>query len=105
MFEEGKATIDASSYPLLDEVASTIQSAPIDGAVEVQGHTDSRGAASTNLSLSQARAEAVVAYLVEKGVAAELLRAKGYGETAPMADNGTEEGRDTNRRIEFVFVE
>jgi outer membrane protein OmpA-like peptidoglycan-associated protein len=103
-FQTGKAVIEERSYGLLDEVAATIQSAPLEGLVEVQGHTDSQGAESSNLKLSQSRAEAVVEYLVGKGVPAEKLRAKGYGESKPIKDNGTEEGRTANRRVEFVIV-
>jgi len=103
-FQTGKAIIEERSFALLDEVAATIQTAPIDGTVEVQGHTDSQGAESSNLKLSQSRAESVVEYLIGKGVAAEMLRAKGYGESKPIADNGTDGGRSTNRRVEFVIV-
>ncbi len=103
-FQEGKAVIDERSHGLLDEVASTISSAPISGVVEVQGHTDSQGADSANLKLSQSRAEAVMAYLVGKGVPAEKLRAKGYGEAKAIADNATEDGRASNRRVEFHIM-
>lgn len=103
-FETGKAVIDPRSFPLLDEVASTIQSAPLSGPVEVQGHTDDQGNDSANLRLSQSRAEAVRTYLIGKGVADTKLTAKGYGETKPIADNTTEAGRTANRRVEFVVV-
>lgn len=103
-FQTGKGVIEERSYGLLDEVASTIQTAPLDGIVEVQGHTDDQGKESSNLNLSQARAEAVVEYLVGKGVPAEKLRAKGYGESKPIADNKTEDGRAKNRRVEFLIV-
>ena len=68
------------------------------------GHTDSRGSDSVNLRISQARADAVVTALLQRGVASDLLVAKGYGEDAPIADNATEEGRARNRRIEFQAI-
>ena len=73
--------------------------------IEVGGHTDSQGADATNLSLSQRRAQAVVDYMVLAGVEAGRLIAKGYGESQPIEDNATKEGRAANRRTEFVIVE
>ena len=70
----------------------------------VGGHTDSRGGSVGNLILSQARAQAAVDYLVSQGVPADQLVAKGYGEERPIATNNTEEGRATNRRIDFRFA-
>lgn len=70
---------------------------------EVAGYTDSTGPEEYNLDLSQRRANTAKAYLVEQGVAADRLTAKGYGETSFVADNGTREGRAQNRRIELVF--
>lgn len=102
-FDTGKATIQARSHALLDEVAAAIltHSPP---RVEVQGHTDDRGAASTNLTLSQARADAVRAYLISRGVADGVLVAKGYGEASPIASNAKESGRTENRRVEFKIL-
>ena len=68
---------------------------------QVAGHTDSKGKDDYNMKLSQERAEAVRNYLISKGIAAERLTAKGYGETKPVADNATEEGRTQNRRVEL----
>jgi len=70
--------------------------------IEVAGHTDSRGSDKYNMNLSQQRAEAVRDYLVSKGIAADRLSAKGYGESQPVADNATDEGRFKNRRVELV---
>jgi len=67
----------------------------------VQGHTDNTGTREHNLELSQKRAGSVVAYLVEKGVEAGRLEAKGYGPDVPIADNATPEGQEQNRRVEF----
>jgi outer membrane protein OmpA-like peptidoglycan-associated protein len=69
--------------------------------VEVAGHTDSVSSDAYNQRLSERRAQAVREYFVGKGVAAERLTAKGYGEAEPVADNGTAEGRAENRRVEL----
>ena len=69
--------------------------------VTVEGHTDADGAAAFNQDLSQKRADAVVAYLVSRGVNADNVTAIGYGETQPIASNDTQEGMAANRRIEF----
>jgi len=100
-FDTGKATIKPDSAKILDDAAGALQLAA-DLAVEVGGHTDNVGAADANLKLSQGRAQAVMAALVERGVKAGRLTAKGYGQTAPVADNRTEEGRAKNRRVELV---
>ena len=71
--------------------------------VEVQGHTDADGDDTHNLELSQARAEAVVAYLVKKGIAADRLTAKGYGETKPLVPNDSKANKQKNRRVQFVI--
>jgi outer membrane protein OmpA-like peptidoglycan-associated protein len=68
---------------------------------EVGGHTDNVGGDAPNQALSERRAQVVAGFLASKGVDAKLLSSKGYGETAPIADNATEAGRTTNRRIEF----
>ena len=72
--------------------------------MEIQGHTDSQGSDGGNLSLSQARAEAVLLALQGRQVDVSGMTAKGYGETQPIADNGTEDGREANRRIDFVLA-
>ena len=65
-------------------------------------NASSEGSDSYNMNLSQRRAESVRAYLISKGVAASRMTAKGYGETVPIADNATEDGRKQNRRVELV---
>lgn len=72
--------------------------------IRINGHTDNAGTAEHNLTLSQNRAEAVVEYLVSKGIAADRLSSKGFGATRPVASNSTEEGRAQNRRTEFVVT-
>ncbi|MBK8010703.1 MAG: OmpA family protein [Deltaproteobacteria bacterium] len=102
-FETGRATIRSVSYAVLGQVAEALKSLP-DIKVVVEGHTDSVGAASTNLSLSQHRAEAVREYLVEQGVEPERLTAIGFGEARPLDTNRTRKGREHNRRVEFSIV-
>jgi outer membrane protein OmpA-like peptidoglycan-associated protein len=104
-FETGRSTIKPASYGLLDEVAQALSQHGEIGRVEIGGHTDALGAAATNQKLSQARAEAVRAYLVKKGVDGGRLEAKGYGPSLPVADNKTATGREANRRVEFVIKE
>jgi len=73
--------------------------------MEVGGHTDNVGSESENRSLSQKRAKAVADYLISKGIASDRLQHKGYGESKPISDNKTEEGRSQNRRTEFTIIE
>jgi outer membrane protein OmpA-like peptidoglycan-associated protein len=103
-FGVGKANILPASFPLLDQVAGVLKGHPEILKLEVQGHTDNVGPADKNLKLSHGRAEAVVAYLVKKGVAVQTLAPKGYGEEQPIADNRTAAGRSQNRRVEFVIT-
>lgn len=103
-FESGSARITADSIPILDEAVAVLAAFP-NVRVEIAGHTDSDGSAAANLALSQARADAVLEYLVDHGIAAERLTAVGYGETQPIADNATPEGKAQNRRIEFIITE
>jgi len=70
--------------------------------LSIDGHTDATGAAERNRTLSKERAEAVRAALLAKGIAAERLSAQGFGPDKPLADNGSEEGRAKNRRVELV---
>ncbi len=103
-FDTGKATIKPASFPLLDEVAQALKDHGEVKKVRIEGHTDSTGSAKLNTTLSRKRAQAVRAYLVEKGVAAGRLDAKGYGPSKPVADNKTAEGREKNRRVEFMIT-
>jgi outer membrane protein OmpA-like peptidoglycan-associated protein len=101
-FATGKAQVLAASNPLLDDIAKAAKDCP--GIIEVQGHTDSVGAASMNKALSQARADAVVQALNERGFDTQRLKASGFGPDKPIADNNTAEGRAQNRRIEFRVI-
>lgn len=102
-FDTGSAAIRAESQPTLDEAIRLLTSVPT-GNVEIQGHTDDQGGEASNQTLSQGRADSVLAYLVNGGVDASRLTAVGYGEANPTADNSTAEGRQLNRRIEFVLA-
>jgi outer membrane protein OmpA-like peptidoglycan-associated protein len=99
-FETGRSALRPDSYTILDLVATSLVNNP-DINVEISGHTDNTGAAATNLRLSQARADAVRAYLATKGVAPERMVAKGYGAAQPIAQNTTSAGRAQNRRVEL----
>lgn len=103
-FEVGKAVLTPNSYRLLDDVHASLAEWK-EVKLEIQGHTDSQGRDETNLRLSQQRAEAVVEYLVGKGVEPSRLRAVGYGEVRPIADNTTAAGRARNRRVEMHRID
>jgi outer membrane protein OmpA-like peptidoglycan-associated protein/uncharacterized protein YidB (DUF937 family) len=103
-FASGKADIQPEYQGLLKESAAAIKARTQGVRLEVGGHTDSQGNAASNQRLSQARAEAVRAFLMRNGVKPETLIAKGYGDAKPIASNDTEAGRFKNRRIEFSVV-
>lgn len=100
-FDFDSAKIKERSYGILDSVASVIQSNKF-SSVTIEGHTDSSGSDSYNQSLSNRRANSVRQYLINKGISPSLLTAIGVGESRPIADNSTEEGRAANRRTEFI---
>lgn len=102
-FETGKAVIRPSSERTLEEALAVLVEYG-DVRLEVQGHTDDVGNDAANLDLSQRRAQAVVDWFVFRGVEPGRLRAMGYGETVPLADNATDAGRAENRRVEFRLV-
>jgi outer membrane protein OmpA-like peptidoglycan-associated protein len=102
-FDTGKATIKPVSGSLLDTVATVLKDNPGILKIEVQGHTDDRGGAGLNKLLSQNRANSVKKALVARGIDARRLEAKGYGQSVPIGDNGTDEGRQQNRRVQFVI--
>lgn len=100
-FDTAKATIKPDSSKQLDDVAAALKSAP-ELKLEVAGHTDNVGDAAANQKLSEARARSVMDALVKRGIAANRLSAKGYGQSKPIADNRSEDGRAKNRRVELV---
>jgi outer membrane protein OmpA-like peptidoglycan-associated protein len=104
-FETGKAVIKPESFPLLDEVATTIATNPQIGRIQIGGHTDNQGSESYNQRLSQQRADSVKEYLVAKGVPAVRLIARGFGESSPIDTNRTPTGREVNRRVEFDLLD
>jgi outer membrane protein OmpA-like peptidoglycan-associated protein len=99
-FDNNKATLRPESFAILDKTAEAMKHWA-DAKIEVAGHTDSNGSDKHNMDLSQRRAEAVRDYLISKGIAADRLVAKGYGESHPIADNKTAAGRLINRRVEL----
>jgi outer membrane protein OmpA-like peptidoglycan-associated protein len=102
-FESKQYTLEPASQIELDKLVKLLEeNAAL--VTEISGHTDNVGSDKDNLLLSENRAKAVVAYLTQKGIAASRLRAKGYGETQPLADNDTEEGRAKNRRTQFKVI-
>ncbi|GLQ56254.1 hypothetical protein GCM10010862_35130 [Devosia nitrariae] len=98
LFRSGSAALAPTSEPVLAELAGYVAACP-DLPVYIEGHTDADGAATANLALSVARAEAVVTALVGLGIAPNRLYAVGYGESAPVAPNDTPQGKQLNRRI------
>lgn len=100
-FETGKATLKPESMGEINRIAKLMQENP-NLSFEVQGHCDATGSDKVNDPLSQKRAEAIVAALVDKGIAAARLTAVGKGSHSPIASNSTDEGRAKNRRVEFV---
>jgi OOP family OmpA-OmpF porin len=105
-FEYDSAKIMEVSHSLLDEVAKVIKEHPQIKRIQVQGHASAEGSDDYNLKLSDKRAKAVMKYLTGKaGIDKAMLEAKGLGETVPIADNETEEGKEKNRRVEFHILE
>lgn len=102
-FEPGSTTIDANGALIMDDIAEILKACG-EIRMEIGGHTDSQGREVMNQQLSQARAQSVLNELRARRVLTSAIRAKGYGESQPIADNGTEEGREANRRIEFKVI-
>ncbi len=100
-FDFDKATLRPEAGAIIDRNAAALDKWG-DVKIEVAGHTDSIGTEAYNMGLSQRRAETVRNYLIGKGIAADRLTAKGYGESQPVADNATKEGRFKNRRVELI---
>ena len=99
-FHTDSAELKSESIAVLNATADTLNANPGVG-VEIAGHTDSQGDAAYNQGLSQRRAEAVRSYLTSRGVDNSRLSSAGYGESQPVADNSTSEGRAKNRRVEL----
>jgi OmpA-OmpF porin, OOP family len=102
-FATDKSKIYPDSFPMLNEVAEVLKSRS-EIKVRIEGHTDSRGTLKHNMKLSQARAESVRQYLVERGIDLSRMEAQGFGPTQPIDDNRTAKGREANRRTEFIIT-
>ncbi len=102
-FGIGDATLQAEADDVVARAVQHLQSNP-DSRVLIEGHTDRVGSESLNQKLSEKRAMAVVTALREHGISADRMTAVGYGETQPIADNSTPEGRSENRRVEIHFA-
>lgn len=102
-FDYAKATLKPESFKALNDLAELLKAKP-KMVIEIAGHTDNEGEDETNMKLSQERANSVVKYLISKGISSTRVTAKGYGETQPVADNSTEEGRKKNRRTEVRII-
>ena len=104
-FETDSAVLKEHSKVVLNEVVKVMKQRTDVKLVEIGGHTDSTGQKDANLLLSQARAESVKFYISSQGVAAQRMRAMGYGDRVPVAPNDTDLGRMRNRRVEFRIIE
>ena len=102
-FQTGKAVILKQSYPILDEIVTLLVARPT-LRLGVHGHTDDRGKPGGNLELSRQRAKACAQYFVDRGIAESRLESEGFGQTQPIADNATPEGRSKNRRVDFKVL-
>ncbi len=104
-FKTGGDAIEKRSFGLLENVARVLNGHPEVEKVLIEGHTDNEGDATKNLELSKRRAESVKKYLVEQGKVAEArLEAQGFGDTRPVDDNKTRQGREKNRRVVFSIA-
>lgn len=104
-FKTNRADISERSSGLIGEIADVLLRNPQVRLVEIQGHTDATGTSEVNLQLSQERAEAVRTALIDAGVEASRLEAKGYGDTRPLVPNLTDRHRARNRRVQFIIRE
>ncbi len=104
-FDFDKAVIKEASFDLMNEIAGVITKNPQIKRIRIEGHASSEGDSGHNRQLSDARAKAVMKYLTDHGIAARELTAIGYGADRPIADNATEDGREKNRRVEFLILE
>lgn len=102
-FASGKDVILESSYSSLNDLAEYLNKIPA-LSISIEGHTDSQGDEDYNQKLSLSRSNSVKRYLVSKGVDENRIKTVGYGETKPIADNKTPQGREKNRRVEFIIA-
>ena len=102
-FATGQSTIEPQFYPVLNNLGNTLNQFA-DTRIQIAGHTDNVGSDAFNLQLSQQRANSVRGYLAGTGVVAQRMQAVGYGESRPVADNGSDYGRTQNRRVEITLI-
>ncbi|SEA95124.1 Outer membrane protein OmpA [Thiothrix caldifontis] len=102
-FDFGRADVKPQFYGVLNNLATTLNQFP-ETRLQIAGHTDNVGSDASNLQLSQQRANSVRTYLASTGVAAQRMQAVGYGESRPVADNGSDYGRAQNRRVEITLI-
>ena len=100
-FKTGSDQIQSRSFSILNDIASVLKTNTQISGVRIEGHTDSKGNASKNASLSQRRADSVMKYLINKDVSSSRLEAFGFGEENPISSNASAKGRAKNRRVEF----
>jgi outer membrane protein OmpA-like peptidoglycan-associated protein len=103
-FKTGKAELLPESIPVLQSVIEVLNLNPDIVKVRIEGHTDDQGRPASNLRLSKRRAKTVLDWLVKNGITRTRLESQGYSQTQPIADNDSEEGRASNRRVMFVIV-
>jgi outer membrane protein OmpA-like peptidoglycan-associated protein len=103
-FKTGKAELLPESIPVLQSVVEVLNTNPDIIKIRIEGHTDNQGRERFNLNLSKRRAKTVLTWLIKQGISRQRLESQGYGQSQPIADNETEEGRATNRRVMFVVV-
>ena len=103
-FETDKATLLPKSFEELNKLLSFLENNP-SIKIAIRGHTDAQASEDYNIKLSKARAKATVDFLISKGIAPERITSKGFGESLPIASNDTKDGRQQNRRVEFVIIE
>ncbi len=103
LFGFDRSDLSATAEGNLDKLANVLKQHG-DTNIEIQGHTDSKGSDSYNMGLSERRANSVATYLRNRGVASGRITTKGFGKTAPIASNDTEEGRAQNRRVDFLIT-
>jgi OOP family OmpA-OmpF porin len=104
-FDYDKAVNKDASFSLMNEIADVIKKNPQLKHIRIEGHASSEGNAQHNKQLSDDRAKSVMKYLVDHGIPAAELASVGYGSEKPIADNTTEDGREKNRRVEFMILE
>ena len=100
-FDTGKSDLKADGEATVKEIATMLKSAPT-LKISIEGHTDNVGNAASNLKLSEARAKSVMEAVVKAGIAKDRLSSKGLGQTTPIADNRSDDGKAKNRRVELV---